>query len=72
MPPVPVIDWTPVDRELPPFGSAVEVITVSGYQCRVIFDRNLWWLPDRSMYCYIDVRFWRLADGHRAETRRRR
>lgn len=53
-------DWTSVAQQLPPDGTAVEVITPGGDQRPLVYDRGLWWLPDRSMYCYFTPTFWRL------------
>lgn len=52
-------DWTQVAEALPADGTAVEVITPGGDQRPLIYDRGLWWLPDRSMYCYFTPTFWR-------------
>lgn len=54
--------WTPVTRTtLPPDGQRVEVITPGGDQRTLIYSSGLWWLPDRSMYCYFTPTFWRAA-----------
>lgn len=53
--------WTPPSAQLPADGMRCEVITESGDQRELIYDRNLWWLPDHSMYVYFTPRFWRPA-----------
>lgn len=58
--------WTPTENATPPDKSEVVVITASGDERRLYFERGLWFLPDRSMYCYFVPTFWRLkeaADG---------
>jgi hypothetical protein len=53
--------WTPVSATtLPPDDTAVEVITPGGDQRPLVYDRGMWWLPDKSMYCYFTPTFWRL------------
>lgn len=51
--------WTPVAQTLPPDDTAAEVITPGGDQRPLVYDRGLWWLPDKSMYCYFTPTFWR-------------
>lgn len=53
--------WSKVSETLPPDDAAVEVITPGGDQRTLIYDRGLWWLPDKSMYCYFTPMFWRAA-----------
>lgn len=53
-------EWTRVADVRPADGQTVEVITPGGVQRTLIYDRNLWWLPDRSMYCYFTPTFWRV------------
>lgn len=57
--------WTPYyDADAstynrPDDGQRCMVITESGDERELIFDRGLWYLPDRSMYVYFQPVFWR-------------
>lgn len=53
--------WTPLETQLPPAGTMVEVITESGDQRKLYFD-GMWWLPDKSMYVYFVPKFWRFVN----------
>lgn len=57
--------WTPIRHGVPEDGAEVEVISPSGDQRRLVYDRGLWWLPDRSMYVYFIPAYWRLSEGSR-------
>lgn len=52
-------DWTPTANARPPEGQVVETIDNGGCMRRLIFERNLWWFEDRSMYVYFTPVFWR-------------
>lgn len=54
-------EWTPTTSALPPEGASVEVITPGGDQRPLVFSRGLWFLPDKSMYCYFTPTFWRVT-----------
>jgi hypothetical protein len=56
-----ITEWTPVAEQRPANGQRVEVITPGGDQRELIYDSNLWWLTDRSMYCYFTPTYWRAA-----------
>lgn len=51
--------WNHVPDTLPEDGQEVEVVTESGDQRRLVYERRLWWLPDRSMYVYFTPILWR-------------
>lgn len=52
-------EWHETDSELPPEG--VEVIGLNGtIEQPLVYDDQLWWFPDRSMYVYFRPRMWRL------------
>lgn len=54
--------WNRTDGPVnPPSNVLLDVITESGDQRQLIFDSNLWWLPDKSMYVYFLPEFWRVA-----------
>lgn len=53
------VTWTHVSEAQPADGQAVEVITPGGDQRDLVYERGLWWLPDRSMYVYFVPSFWR-------------
>jgi hypothetical protein len=57
--PTRLTEWTPVADERPAENQHVEVITPGGDQRDLIYANNLWWLPDKSMYCYFTPTFWR-------------
>lgn len=54
-------DWTPTGEALPPEGWLLDVKQPSGVVGQLRFERNLWWLPDKSMYVYYVPTAWRLA-----------
>lgn len=47
------------NREFPPEGVTVETTDSGGCHRLLVFERNLWWVPDRSMYVYFVPRSWR-------------
>lgn len=51
-------EWRQTAQELPTQGVEVEAIN-GGLVVRLVFDKALWWLPDRSMYVYYTPRVWR-------------
>ena len=53
--------WYPVSEKLPPEGVLVDVITESGDKRQLRLSKNLWFLPDMSMYVYFSVKSWSLA-----------
>ena len=53
------MSWNRADTELPPEGEKVTVITASGDERELVFQDNLWWLPDLSMYVYFQPVFWK-------------
>ena len=52
-------DWTPTDEDLPPPGKIVEAMDSGGHVQDLVFERGLWWFPDRSMYVYFIPKFWK-------------
>lgn len=54
------VTWELASRRNPPENALVEVITPGGDQRKLVFSRNLWWLPDKSMYVYFAPTHWRL------------
>lgn len=49
--------WIETEYRLPPAGVVVQVYENNG--AKLIYDRGLWWLPDRSMYVYYFPKWWR-------------
>lgn len=55
--------WNCTDGNVdPPAGVLLDVITESGDERQLIWDSNLWWLPDKSMYVYFTPRLWRVSE----------
>lgn len=54
--------WTPTEQARPVEGRACVVITEGGDERELVFQSNLWFLPDRSMYVYFTPVFWRYAE----------
>ncbi len=54
--------WITTANARPEDGALCEVITEGGQQHNLVFERGLWFLPDRSMYVYYTPKFWRLAE----------
>jgi hypothetical protein len=52
-------DWVRTADKYPPKGEVVHTMDSSGRVQPLIFERNLWWFPDRSMYVYYVPMFWR-------------
>lgn len=55
-------DWYRPDRYLPADGEEVETMDSGGHVQTLVFESNLWWFPDRSMYVYYVPTFWRPLD----------
>lgn len=53
-------DWTRTDVQTPAEGVVVEAMDSGGHVQPLLFDKGLWWFPDRSMYVYFTPNFWRL------------
>lgn len=51
-------DWTPTDRQTPPEGVEVATMDSGGHVQTLVYERGLWWFPDRSMYVYYVPRVW--------------
>lgn len=55
--------WTAVVDRLPPEGVEVRVKIDDDQglrnECTLIYNRNLWWTPDQSMYVYWKPTHWR-------------
>ncbi len=56
-------DWISVKEQMPPTAKIVETKVDDGKWVRniqkLIYDRNLWWLSDYSMYVYYNPTHWR-------------
>lgn len=50
--------WHNAREVKPPEGVLVDVITDGGDKRRLVSHRNLWFLPDLSMYVYFEVSSW--------------
>lgn len=53
-------EWTPTEAMRPAPGVEVEAMDSGGHVQRLVYDSNLWWFPDRSMYVYFVPKCWRL------------
>lgn len=53
-------DWTCTADKLPPEGQVVTVLNGPHEQI-LVFERGLWWFPDRSMYVYFTPKLWRAS-----------
>lgn len=56
--------WEPFGAAMDPRpedGATCIVITASGDERTLIFEKGMWWLPDRSMYVYFTPVFWRMV-----------
>lgn len=54
--------WHRTELELPPEGQEV-VILNGNVEQTLVFERGLWWFPDRSMYVYFTPMIWRPLDA---------
>lgn len=54
--------WTPSNKMIPAEDGLYTVITESGDERELYWRRNLWWLPDLSMYVYFTPIFWKRKD----------
>ncbi len=52
-------DWTKTADQPPEPGVVVEAMDSGGHVQDLVFDRNLWWFPDKSMYVYFTPTFWK-------------
>ena len=56
------MDWTPLTLKFPEQGIVVntKIDDKSGsrMECKLIFDKGLWWLQDKSMYVYYTPTHW--------------
>jgi hypothetical protein len=55
-----VAEWTYTTDKLPPEGRVVTVLN-GNIEQTLVFERGLWWVPDRSMYVYFTPKLWRLS-----------
>lgn len=56
--------WRAITDEYPPRGETVDTCIMDTNGSRrneqaLVFERNLWWFPDRSMYVYYAPTHWR-------------
>ena len=56
------IQWNLTASALPPVGVKVRTMSEGGIEQTMIYDNNLWWLPDKSMYVYYTPQFWKPLD----------
>lgn len=58
-------NWIATSEQLPPENQIVDtkIDDEKGLrnECQLIFSRNLWWLPDKSMYVYYSPTHWRYS-----------
>jgi hypothetical protein len=59
---MPLREWNRTSERYPPEGQVVTVLNGHVEQ-ELIFERGMWWLPDRSMYVYFVPSLWRHNDG---------
>lgn len=50
--------WTYTAQQLPPEGKTVVVLN-GHLEQELIYERGLWWTPDRAMYVYFTPTMWR-------------
>lgn len=53
-------DWKVTADEWPEEGVEVDSMDSGGHVQRLVYERGLWWLPDRSMYVYYRPTMWRM------------
>lgn len=53
-------NWTRTSEQLPEEGVEVDAMDSGGHVRRLVYENNLWWFPDRSMYVYFVPGFWRM------------
>lgn len=53
-------DRYPREGQYPPAGVVVSTVDSGGHHQDLLYDRGLWWFPDRSMYVYYTPASWRL------------
>lgn len=53
--------WWNADVLLPTDDREVVCLAPSGEERTLRYDRDLWWLPDKSMYVYFTPTHWREA-----------
>lgn len=51
--------WYRVDEKTPPEGEIVKIITENGMETELLYEKGLWFVPDRSMYVYYTPLFWK-------------
>lgn len=55
-------EWNRTEYHLPLEGQ--EVTVLNGHiEQTLVYERGLWWFPDRSMYVYFTPALWRHSDG---------
>lgn len=52
-------NWNDTTQVRPSNGESVWAMDSGGNVSELVFDKNLWWFPDRSMYVYYVPRFWK-------------
>lgn len=52
-------DWNSPARFLPAEGETVETMDSAGTVQELVYEKGLWWFPDRSMYVYYVPAFWK-------------
>jgi hypothetical protein len=54
--------WYETRKQLPPEGVLLDVITESNDERQLIFEHNLFWLPNKEMYVYFTPKLWKEAN----------
>lgn len=54
--------WNRTEIDMPPEGQEVVVLNGNVEQT-LVYERGLWWFPDRSMYAYFTPKIWRPLDA---------
>lgn len=58
------VDWNRTASDLlPEQGVGVDAMDSGGHVQRLVFEKGLWWFPDRSMYVYFTPLFWRAPEA---------
>lgn len=54
-------DWSKTSERRPEEGVVVKAMDSGGHVQDLVYEKGLWWFPDRSMYVYFTPTFWRSA-----------
>lgn len=63
-------DWKyPRHGDFPPEGAVTETADSGGCHRLLVYEKGLWWFPDRSMYVYFVPQSWRpIADDQESRS----